>query len=168
MNVLGGFYRDGDGNPFSVEVPLTGVGIVDTTALMNAVMDLRPERKGVVKTGQAIEQRDAGLKVLTFPNGATVANLFLDPETGKEESSITIGTVTFAQEPCTVVLRFHRGRNAAGVTLKERRTGVPIKFGNVISGQRLAKELPALVKELIGEPARDLFLILKEVFPASA
>jgi len=162
MNVLVGFYTSETTGSFCVEVPLTGDGRFDNTALMVAVTERHPGVSGIVKTGTAIEQRDSSLSSVVFPHGSIIANLFSNPD----ESSITIGTVTFSQEPCNVILQFHREKNVASVSVRERRTSSGVRFGDAIKGQQLATELPRILKEVLGPSATDLKLTLKEVFPA--
>lgn len=77
------------------------------------------------------------------------------------ETGIEIGHVFFQSERCQVTLRNLRARNCVTVALRPP-TGSAIVFSNQIAAGRLAKELAYVVKEILGNEARELVISLTE------
>lgn len=164
MNIFVGFFTHPEIGSFSVETNLTGDPNLDNAKLWNEVHKLHPKRERweFTRTGTAIEQRDKLNPVIEYPVGATVKSLFgEDPD----ENGIPIGKVTFNGEPCEILLRYNRGKNSAGITLRERATGIPIRFNEPIAGMRLVRELPEALKEILAQSGRDYALSLVETRP---
>ena len=164
-NVLVGFFHvDGVGED-TVEVPLTGDGKVDHAALHAAIQKKHKKvlPKSITRVGSAIEQRSETPKEIAYPVGALIHSLFT--ANGTDESSLSIGTVIFGDESCEVVLRYLRSRATVGVTLKERMSGVPIRFTDSIDAGRPVRDLTAAVAGILGNKARELKLTFREVRP---
>lgn len=77
------------------------------------------------------------------------------------EAGIEIGHVFFQSERCQVILRNLRARNCVTVSLRPP-GGSAIVFSNQIGSSRLARELAYVVKEILGNGARELEITLKE------
>jgi hypothetical protein len=88
--------------------------------------------------------------------------MFLNLPEGDDSCSRSIGRVDFSGQECDIVLRFHRAKNAAGLTLLERVSKSAIRFSDNIPGMRLASDLPDLVKSIVGQDGRNLQLWLVE------
>jgi hypothetical protein len=83
-------------------------------------------------------------------------------ESGSDtETGIEIGSVFFQGEKCQVTLRNLRSRNCVTLALRPP-GGNQIVFSNHIGAARLAKELAYVVKEVLGNEARELVITLKE------
>jgi len=164
MNVFVGFFEvDGVGR-VTVETNLTGDHRLDHAKLWHEIHKLHPTvlHGKIQKVGETIEQRDKVRSVVEYPVGATIKSLFgEDPD----ENGICIGTVTFNNEPCEITLRYNRGKNSAGITLRERRTGIPIRFNEPIAGMRLVREMPDALKGILAQSAREYALLLAETRP---
>lgn len=161
MNVFVGFFSHPELESFSVETNLTGDPNLDNAKLWNEVHKLHPKRlrEEFTRHSTAIEQRDAVSPVVEYPVGATIKSLFgEDPD----ENGISIGKVTFGGEPCEILLRYHRGRNSAGITLRERATGIPIRFNEPLAGMRLVRELPDAIRAILAQSGRDYAFALIE------
>lgn len=77
------------------------------------------------------------------------------------EAGVEIGSVFFQGERCQVTLRNLWSRNSVTIALRPP-TGAAIVFSNQIAANRLAKELHYVVKEILGNDARELDITLKE------
>jgi len=156
--LVGFFSVEGVPGTQSVETPLTGQGGTDYATLTALVRKKFPTAGRVTRTGSTIELRTVGVQNVEYPVGATLKQLFGEDD----EGSVKVGTVLFNGECCEVVLRYHRAKNIVGVTLRERSTGVPIRFSDPIKGMRLVREAPDIIKEVLGQGATDLALTLVE------
>lgn len=82
-------------------------------------------------------------------------------ESGSEtESGIEVGEVFFQSQRCSVVLRNLRARNAVTISLRPP-GGSAIVFSNQVASNRLAKELFIVIKEILGNDARELKITIK-------
>lgn len=161
MNIFVGFFSHPEIGSFSVETNLTGDPNLDNAKLWDGVHKLHPTRlrEEFTRDSTAIESRDAALLTVEYPVGATIKSLFGD---NPDENGIPIGKVMFSGEPCEILLRYHRGRNSAGITLRERATGIPIRFNEPIAGMRLVRELPDLIRGIVSQSGRDYAFTLVE------
>jgi len=168
-NILVGFFNvpgAGTGASESVSTPLTGNGNADYAQLNKLIRKRFPKSKypaPITRVGSAIESATAATATVEYSAGAILKSLFGGGESGKEECSTQIGSVTFNDQPCDVVLRYHRARDVAGITLKERATKVPIHFSDQVSAQQLVSEMSTIVREILGDEAKDLRLTLTEI-----
>lgn len=95
----------------------------------------------------------------SYPTGVTMGQLF--GESGSDsESAVEVGEVFFQSQKCQVVLRNLRARNAVTVSLRPP-GGSAIVFSNQVASNRLAKELFMVVKEVLGNDARELKITIK-------
>lgn len=162
-NYLVGFFQvEGQTETHSVETELTGDGQKDYATLWELIRKKFPTQK-LTRTGSTIEARKVETRKVEYPVGATLKQLFASETAGDEECSLPVGTVTFNDQPCDVILRYHRAKNVVGVTLRERASRVPIRFSDPIKGMRPAREAADVIKTVLGNQARDLKLDLVEV-----
>jgi hypothetical protein len=163
-NYLIGFFNvDGHGQ-VTVETPLTGGGNNDYAKLWELVRAKFPksEKEDIIRTGSTIETRTPAGYDVKFAPGSTIQQMFLNLGDGDDACSRLIGRVDFSGQECDIVLRFHRAKNSAGVTLSERVSKSAIRFSDNIPGMRLASDLPDLVKSIVGQDGRNLKLWLVE------
>lgn len=161
--LIGFFHVEGHGK-VTVETPLTGKGGEDYQDLWKKVRNKFPNasKTDIVRTGSTIEQRLSSGTEVKFAPGSTIQQMFLNLGEGDDACSRQIGRVDFSGQECDIVLRFHRAKNAAGVTLTERVSKSAIRFSDNIPGMRLASDLPDLVKGIVGQDGRNLMLWLVE------
>lgn len=159
-HLIGFFHVEGHGR-ITVETPLTGFGTDDYAKLWKQVRDRFPNAH-VERTGSTIEQRTSTGSEVKFAPGSTIQQMFLNLGEGDDACSRLIGRVDFSGAECDIVLRFHRARNSAGITLSERVSKSAIRFSENIPGMRLASDLPDLVKGIVGNDGRNLKLWLVE------
>jgi hypothetical protein len=161
--LIGFFHVEGHGK-VTVETPLSGRGADDYQELWKKVRALFPDAsdKDILRTGSTIEQRTPTGNEVKFAPGATIQQMFLNLGEGDDACSRSIGRVDFSGQECDIVLRFHRAKNAAGLTLLERVSKSAIRFSDNIPGMRLASDLPDLVKGIVGQDGRNLKLWLLE------
>lgn len=162
MNVLVGFFNIPGVGPDTAETPLTGEPRLEHALLFKQMCEKHPTvpAESIVRSGSTIETRSDDSRVVEYGAGAVLKNLFNTEDI--DESAIPIGSVTFDNEPCDIVLRYHRGKNVMGITLKERATRVAIRFSDQIAAMRLVSELPGIVAEVLGGSAKGCALSLKE------
>jgi hypothetical protein len=156
-NYLVGFFDvEGRGN-ISIETPLTGEGQTDYARLWDQVR-ARYGNVRIERTGSTIEQRAEVEKLVEYPVGGTVQQLF---DTMDDCCSILLGRVEFAKFESDIILRYHRGHNIAGVTLIERATRGVTRFSDKIPGGKSSADLPAIIAGIVGY--EKLNLRLKEI-----
>lgn len=165
MNVLVGFFQVPDVGPITVETELTGNGRADHESLWKQVREKHPKVENITRTGSTIETRDDKPKQIEYHAGALLKNLF-DREETKDECSIRLGTVLFHGESNAIVLRYHRAKGTLGINLVERAQKTTTRFSDSIPAMRLVKELPLIVKEVLGPGAKNVELWLNEVAPS--
>lgn len=159
-HALVGFFHV-DGNPSSVEVPLTGTPADQYSALAAAIKAKHPTAQHIHRLSSRIEPRGAGEGFVEVHDGATIRNLFAAPE-GKEDPCRTIGKTFFSGAPYDVTLLFVRAAGVAAVHLKPRMSGhSPIKFHNQINPQQLVTELPRIIDEVLGRDAKETELYIR-------
>jgi hypothetical protein len=163
-NYLIGFFHVKGHGQVTVETELSGSGAHDYQELWKIVRARYPDaaEKDILRTGSTIEQRTAAGNEVKFAPGSTIQQLFLALPEGDDACSRQIGRVDFGGQECDIVLRFHRAKNAAGLTLLERVSKSAIRFSDNLPGMRLASDLPDLVREIVGQDGRNLKLWLIE------
>lgn len=160
MNVLVGFFTVDGFGPDSVETPLTGEPQQEHALLHKLIREKHP-KADIRRTGSTVERRGDTSTELEYREGTVLKNLFSAEDI--DETSRVIGAVTFNGEPCDIVLRYHRGKNVVGITLKERSSRVAIRFSDQVAAMRLVSELPAIVAEVLGNSGKGCALSLKLV-----
>lgn len=156
--VFEGVFRPEEHPPFVVTTKLTGNGIRDKQTLVNLARKKYPTG-GMRLASTRIYTREVGA-VTTFKSGATLGQLF--GESGSDtEATVEIGHVFFDSSRCQVMLRNLRSRNCVTFSLRQP-TGGSINFSNQVQSNRLARELPLIVKEILGNGARELTITLVE------
>lgn len=161
--LIGFFHVEGHGK-VTVETPLSGRGADDHQELWKLVRAKFPAaaKSDIIRTGSTIEQRVAAGNEVKYAPGSTIQQLFLSFGQSDDACSRHIGRVDFSGQECDIVLRFHRAKNSAGVTLLERVSKSAIRFSDNIPGMRLASDLPDVVKDIVGQDGRNLKLWLVE------
>lgn len=154
--IEGSFLPEG-GEPFTVETILTGDSLADRQALVNLARKRVPTGK-MKLASQRIYTRSRDTAP-SYPAGVTMGQLFGESGSGTE-SGIEVGEVFFQSQKCQVVLRNLRARNAVTVSLRPP-GGSAIVFSNQVASNRLAKELFTVVKEILGQDARELKITIK-------
>lgn len=158
VTLFEGTFRAEGQPPFVVETPLTGMAANDRQSLINLARKKYPKGAMQLKSTR-IFTREEGAKS-TFLPGTTMGQLF--GEAGSlTEVQVEIGHVFFQGVRCQVVLRNLRSRSCVTLSLRPP-TGGTIIFSNQIEANRLAKELPLIVKEILGNGARELTITLIE------
>ena len=171
--VLVGFFDVKGFGPDSVEVPVTGNGPHDYSACMAAIRAKHPgsHRSEITRTGSKIEQRTGTTQnYLGDVPGQTIRQLFdgalaLD----KPLPAVLLGRCFFSGAPYDIALLFSRSSGQAGVVLRPRTpsSGI-VSFQNKINPMVLVSELPQLVREILGNDARDIKLNTRPPAPAPA
>lgn len=161
--LIGFFHVEGHGK-ITVETELTGSGAHDYAKLRELVREKFPNaaKEDIIRTGSTIEARTAAGSEVKFAPGSTIQQLFLAFGDGDDACSRIVGRVDFYSQECDIVLRYHRARNAAGITVTERVSKSAARFSDNIPGMRLASDLPELIKDIIGQDGRNLKLWLVE------
>lgn len=157
-NYLIGFFSVEGHGKVTVETPLTGSGAFDYNLLWTQVRDKFPDGK-ITRIGSTIEARTPEGNEVKFAPGSTIKQLF---EGDGDTCSRQIGRVDFSGQECDIVLRYHRAKNSAGLTLLERVSKSAIRFSDNVPGMRLASDLPDLVKNIVSNDGRNLKLWLVE------
>ena len=161
--VLVGFFDVKGLGPDSVEVPCTGNGPRDYAAIQAAIMAKHPgaHRNEITRTGSKIEQRTGTTQnYLGDVPGQTIRQLFdgalaLD----KPMPAVLLGRCFFNGAPYDIALLFSRSSGQAGVVLRPRvPTAGIVSFQNKINPMILVTELPQLIREILGNDARDIRL----------
>jgi hypothetical protein len=161
--LIGFFHVEGHGK-VTVETKLSGSGAHDYQELWKQVRAQYPDagEKDITRTGSTIEARTPEGNEVKYAPGSTIQQLFLDMGDGDSACSRQIGRVDFSGQECDIILRFHRAKNSAGLTLLERVSKSSIRFSDNIPGMRLASDLSDLVKNIVGNDGRKLKLWLVE------
>lgn len=167
QRVIVGFFTIKDHGSDSVEVPCTGNGPKDYEALWKAIRDKYPkvtDPLAFTRVGSNIELRDGSNGYVELHEGATVNQVFDRADNESEELARVIGSTFFHSAPFNIVLIRMRslGQIALELRGKLRGDGV-IRLPGKINGQRLATELPLIVKEMLGQEAMDIKLNLRHV-----
>jgi len=158
-----GFFDVKGFGPDSVEVPVTGNGPRDYAALQAAILARHPgvHRRDIARTGSRIEQRTGTTQnYLGEVPGQTIRQLFdgalaLD----KPMPAVLLGRCFFNGAPYDIALLFSRSSGQAGVVLRPRvPTAGIVSFQNKINPMILVTELPQLIREILGNDARDIRL----------
>lgn len=169
--VIVGFYDVPGYGLDSVETEVVGKPKQQYARLDTLIQLRHPATKTVVamrRIGSVIEQRDGTDGFIEVPPGATIGQLFANQDTGEAELSRTIGRVFMFGSPHDIVLVFLRAQGYVQVRLTPLLKGAgngTTTYSNRLDPQRLADELPALVKAVLGADARALTLKLREVNP---
>lgn len=164
-NVLVGFWRV-DGKEFINETPLTGNGIADKGKLRREVEAAYPRAKEILPLGTRVEVRSSNNGYITLSNGSVLRNMFQDDE-GRDDPVRDVGTVWFDGAPYDVTVLFSRGHGCILVMLKPRLNGYGVvRFSNQINPQQPLSELPRVIREVLGNGARELQLKIREALPA--
>lgn len=155
--IEGAFLPEG-GDPFTVETPLTGDSLADRQSLVNLARKRFPSG-GLKLASQRIFTRDRE----TPPGYAVGTNLGqLFGEAGSDtETGIEVGNVFFEGSRCQIFLRNLRSRNAVTVMLRPA-AGGQIVFSNQLAPNRPVADLLLIVKEILGQGARELTITLRE------
>lgn len=162
-NVLVGFFQVPGIGLDSVETPVMGRPSEQYARLNTLIRRKHPTcKENITRSGSVIEIRspeDSGFLELT--PGMTLGQIFKGDADG--ESVRKIGRVFFKGAPFNIVLELLKAQGAVTVVLRGVLRGDgDIRFGNRISPQRLANELPKLIQEVLGPDVRQLQLNVRE------
>ena len=166
-NVLIGFFSVPGIGVDSVETPLIGQPQAEHQALNKLIMAKHPkvDPKTIVRTGTAMESRggdDSGPVLLT--PGLVLGDLF--EKSGEASERRKIGRTFMSGSPYDILLVHHRAQGIVSFLLKAMlKNDSDLRLPNKISPQRLAEEIPQLVKEVLGDSARDTRLDIKDPNP---
>lgn len=156
--IFEGTFRHEAHDAFTTETKLTGNARNDKQALINLARKIYPTGQ-MRLVGTRIITREVGAAA-TYAAGSTLGQLF--GEAGSStEVSVEIGTVFFDGTRCQIFLRNLRSRNCVTFSLRQP-TGGFVNFSNQIQANRLAKELPFILREVLGNNVRELSVTLKE------
>lgn len=162
-NILIGFYQVEGSGQDSVEVPLTGNGGNDYTALANAIAAKYPGKK-VNRVGSRIESRDENEPgfIEVYP-GMTLKQLFDENAKGTSDLARRIGRVHLNGILSDVFLLFVQARGTVSVSVRPllKSEGVA-NFQVNISPQRQVDELPSILNDLFGAAGRELNLLIRK------
>lgn len=158
VNYLVGFFAVEGHGKITVETPLTGDGVHDNQELVKILRERFPDEK-ITRVGSTIEKRASEGSIVRYAPGSTIKQLFAEDS---DSCSRHIGRVEFSGQECDIVLRFHRAKNMAGITLLERVSKSAIRFSDQIQGMRLASDIPNIVKNIVGNDGLKLKLWLVE------
>lgn len=154
--IEGSFLPEG-GDPFTVETVLSGDPLADRQALVNLARQRVPTGK-MKLASQRIYTRSRDTAP-SYPTGVTMGQLF--GESGSDsESGVEIGHVFWGGESCQIFLVNLRARNAVSINLRPPGGG-KIAFSNQIASNTLANTLFQVVKEVLGQDARELKITVK-------
>lgn len=155
--IEGSFLPEG-GDPFAVEVPLTGDPLSDRQSLVNLARQKFPTGKMKLAT-QRIFTRDRETPP-GYVAGTNLGQLFGDAGSDTEVS-IEIGHVFYDGSRCQIFLRNLRSRSAVTVMLRPA-AGGQIVFSNQVAPNRPVADLGLIVKEILGQGARELTITMRE------
>lgn len=165
-SVLVGFYEvDGYGAD-SVETPSTQDGKRDYDTLARLIKERHPKATSFHRIGSKFEIRDGtNLGPVEIPAGSTIGQLFLN-EDNRIEAAREIGKVFFNGTPQKIMLVFLRAQGHVAVRLHpDLHTEGVVYFPNKFSPQRLATELPEIIRSILGQDAREMKLNFREATP---
>src|SRR5574342_1177188 len=152
-----------DGQPDSVEVPLTGNGNVDRAALAKAIRDRHPKASTIVPNGTRFGTRSEDAGFIETSEGMVLRNIFPHDDKNPANPSRVIGRVFYSGTPYEVVLLYQRAPGYITIALKPRvNTHGPVKFPNQLHPQLPLHEFPAILAEILGRDARSLELDIRE------
>jgi|GEM_PF-5926181 len=154
-----------DGQPDSVEVPLTGNGERDRAALAKAIRDRHPKAKDIIPNGTRFGTTSDTTGFIEATPGMVLRNLFSMDNVGNVDPLRSIGRVFFSGAPYDVQLNLLRAQGAVTVTLKPRVSGAnhgSIRFSNQLNPQTLVDDLHRILSEVLGRDARELVLDIRE------
>lgn len=155
--VEGSFMPEG-GDPFTVETILTGDPLADRQALVNLARKRNPTGK-MKLASQRIFTRDRETPP-GYVAGTNLGQLF--GEAGSDtESGVEIGHVFFEGSRCQIFLRNLRSRSAVTIMLRPAMGG-QIVFSNQLAPNRPISDLGIIVKEILGNGAREITITLRE------
>lgn len=169
--VIVAFYDVPGYGPDSVETPVVGKPKQQYLELEKLIRARHSKNKDVGslrRIGSVVEQRDGTDGFIEVPPGATVGQLFANVDTGEAELTRTVGRVFAYGTPHNIVLVFLRAQGYVQVRLTPLLKGAgngASTFSNRLDPQRLADELPRLIKEVLGADVRDLKLKFRDVNP---
>lgn len=160
--LVGFFQVEGFGHE-TIEVPLTGNGLVDYSALAMKVAKKHPGKK-CTRFGSHIESRaddDPGV-IETHP-GMTLRQLFEEKADGTSDLVRKVGRVHFNGIRSDIFLLFVAARGTVSVSVRPllKSEGVA-NFQVNISPQRQVDELPQILNDLFGAAGRELNLLIKK------
>lgn len=141
-----------------MEVPLTGDSLADRQSLVNLA-------RAKVPTGRMklASQRIFTRERETPPGyiaGTNLGQLFGDAGSDTEVA-IEIGHVFYDGFRCQIFLRNLRSRSAVTIALRPA-AGGQIVFSNQVAPNRPVSELGIIVKEILGQGARELTITMRE------
>jgi len=158
--VIIGFYNVPGFGPDSVETSVTGSPQEQYGRLDALIANRHKTVKQLTRFGSTIELRQGDNDgFINLREGSSIGQIFENEETNEAEASRTVGSVFVSGAPYSVVLVLSRAAGVVRVqlqpTLKNLGTGLT-RFSNQINPERLANELPQLLKDVIGKDARAL------------
>jgi hypothetical protein len=159
------FYIIPDKGLDSVETPVVGNPAVEYAALENAILRKHPEFKPgqLRRQGSVVELRDANnTGFIEYGPGATIRQIFEGLTVGQEPVR-NIGRVFYEGSPYFIALHYTAGGQIKIVLQPRLGSDSAIRLPDVIAGQRVIAELPAIITELLGNSARDITFQLREV-----
>lgn len=161
-NYLVGFYHVEGFGPDSVETELFGSPREQYIRLDNEIRKRHPNKK-TVRFGSRVESRDGESNWVEIFPGMTLRQIFLGADGKTENVSRKIGSVFFNSSPFEIGLLFSpaSGRIQVQLLPKLRSEGV-VRFSNSINPGQPASELLQIVREVLGNDARDIRLNLRE------
>lgn len=155
--IEGSFLPEG-GDPFTVETPLTGNAAKDRQSLVNLARKKYPTG-GLKLSTQRIFTRDRETPP-GYVAGTNLGQIFGEPGSDTE-TGVEVGHVFFEGSRCQIYLRNLRSRNAVTIMLRPA-AGGQIVFSNQVAPNRPVADLGLIVKEILGQGARELIITLKE------
>jgi hypothetical protein len=160
-NFVAVFAVAGKGNHV-ISVPHTQKPDIDRAAAWKAIRAQFPKAKegDIRRVGGAIKSApEGGQQPILLPEGATIRQLF--PDGSEHEAARLVGTVTFADNPCELILRFIRASSKVSVSLREIGTNSTLRFSESFAAGRAIEELPKVILSALGSTAKELHLFIK-------
>lgn len=163
--VLIGYFDVAEYGPDSVETVSTGDGSKDYAAL-GAKIKARHPGKSYTRRGSNFEIRDGtNVGPIELPPGSTIGQLFVNHD-NRIEAAREIGKVFFNGTPQKIILVFLRAQGAVTVRLHPHlHTEGVVMFPHKFSPQRLATELPEIIRGIVGQDGREMTLNFREPTP---
>lgn len=155
--IEGSFIPEG-ADPFTVETILTGDPLADRQALVNLARKRNPTGR-MKLASQRIFTRDRETPP-GYVAGTNLGQLF--GEAGSDtEAAIEIGHVFYDGSRCQIFLRNLRSRDAVTIALRPA-SGAQMIFSNQVARNRPVTDLGLIVKEILGQGARELTITMRE------
>lgn len=155
--VFEGTFRHEENESFTTETRLTGDPRRDKQSLINLARAKYPAGRMELRSTRIIT-RELGAQA-RFPKGTSVGQVF--GENGSlTENALEIGSVFWGGERCQIFLVNLRSRNAVNIALRQP-GGARVSFSNQIAANTPAITLKHVVKEVLGQEARELSISLK-------